>query len=263
MAFRVLDPAPVFWNTDGVTPCAGGTLTFSDTGTTTPKNVYADPALTVNNGSTVDLDSAGRANVDIWGDGEYRVVLMDGNGVIVWTRDNVRDVASGGLAIPALVTDAFLTNDGANSLWAAIRQVPDPAGASDKVLSNDGENLIWIAKPANGADATNVTDNATGFTVGSFAVRTGTDTAPNVGGRSTSKAVTFATAFASPPVFIGITPTYSTVSTNSNQPSWTITTSSASGFTVKFTMGELDDSRSQFDFNAAVPFQYVAMGVKV
>lgn len=46
MSFRFLNQAPVYLDNSGV-PCAGGSLTFTDTGTTTPRTVYSDKALAV------------------------------------------------------------------------------------------------------------------------------------------------------------------------------------------------------------------------
>ena len=58
MATRLLDQKPQYRLADG-TLAAGGSLNFYDTGTTTPKNVYGEPALSTNLGSTLTLNSAG------------------------------------------------------------------------------------------------------------------------------------------------------------------------------------------------------------
>ena len=152
MSFRILNQSPAYLNTAGQ-PLAGGELRFYTTGTTTPKNVYGDAALTINNGSTVTLDSSGRANVDVWGDGEYRVRLYDSLGVQIWQRDNVREVTAAGATIPSMVGKAgqFLTNDGSVTLWQAIRQLPDPTGHAGKVLGTDGTVFLWQASTASTA----------------------------------------------------------------------------------------------------------------
>lgn len=144
-SFRILDQKPVYrTNTD--IAAAGGSLTFFVTGTTTPKVVYGDKAMTVNNGSTVTLDSAGRPNVDVWGDGAYRVTLKDSAGAVQWTLDNVEIQDSGGLAIPALSAAKFLYNDGSTVSWATVLQLPDMTGHSGKQLGTDGTTAFWEAK---------------------------------------------------------------------------------------------------------------------
>ena len=146
-SFRVLDQAPVYLNFQGK-PVSLGSLSFFDTGQSiTTKDVFGDKALTVNNGAVVSLDSSGRTNVDVWGDGSYRVILKDALGATIWTRDDVE--IPGGLGsstLPAFVAGYFLTNDGAVASWAAIRQLPDPTGNSGKQLGTDGTIFIWEDK---------------------------------------------------------------------------------------------------------------------
>lgn len=50
-SFRILDQFPAFLGPDG-RPVVGGELRFYDSGTTTPRDVYADSELTISNGST-------------------------------------------------------------------------------------------------------------------------------------------------------------------------------------------------------------------
>jgi hypothetical protein len=139
-AFRITDQDPVYFDSLGA-PCAGGSLSFFDTGTTTPKNVYGEAALTTNNGSVLTLDSSGRAAVDVWGSGIYRVVLANSLGTVIWTRDNVQVQ---GDTLPTPYTSGyFLTNNGTTTSWAAVRQVPDPTGSSGKFLTTDGTTTSW------------------------------------------------------------------------------------------------------------------------
>ena len=58
MATRLLNQLPQYRLADG-TLCAGGSLNFYVTATTTPKNVYNGPGLGTSLGSTLTLDSAG------------------------------------------------------------------------------------------------------------------------------------------------------------------------------------------------------------
>lgn len=263
-AFRLYPKIATFFSDDG-TLLAGGELRFKEAGTSTPKDVYAEKALSTNNGSTVALDASGRPSVAIWGSGQYDVHLYDADGVKVGEDLTVEIPGGEATALPTLSADKFLTNDGSVMSWAEILQVPDPTGSADKVLSTDGTTLTWIAKPTDGAagadGVANVAQTATSCTVMDMLLQTGTGTGTNVGGRTQDASVTFGTAFTSAPLFIGIQVTNASLSGFGNMPSWSIATSSTTGFTVKFTMGELDDSQSGFDFNSAVTFKYFAMGV--
>lgn len=144
MSARFYDPAPTFFNTLGTEPVAGGQLVFYLIGTTTPKGTWSDPDLTIPNTNPVQLDSSGRAGVNIWLDGAYRVVLLDSLGATVWDRD-VNSGDGAGSTIPALLTGQYLTNDGSTLQWSDIRQVPDPTGSSGKILGTDGTSFIWQA----------------------------------------------------------------------------------------------------------------------
>lgn len=141
-AYQFINPAPVLFTINGVEPVAGGTLHFFDEGTTTPRNTWSDPALTVLNSNPVTLDASGRSSTAIWLDGNYTVVLRDSIGDEVWSRV-VRSDAAAGTGIPTLVPGYFLSNDGSVLVWQPVLQVPDPTGSSGKVLGNDGTTLIW------------------------------------------------------------------------------------------------------------------------
>lgn len=66
-------------------PLAGGQVYFYEPGTTTPKNTWQDYGLTVLNTNPVVLNAAGRAT--IWGSGEYRQIVQDVNGNLVWDQN--------------------------------------------------------------------------------------------------------------------------------------------------------------------------------
>lgn len=107
MSNRFVDPAPQFASATEV--YADGTLTFYVTGTTTPATTYSDPGLDIAdaNPNPIDLDSAGRPEVEIFLDPAvtYKVILKDSTGSTVWTRDPVVDMA-------ANVTAAFQVYNG-------------------------------------------------------------------------------------------------------------------------------------------------------
>lgn len=144
MAFRFFPPGIQFFTNDGQV-LADGSLTFSDSGTTDMRDTWSDPGMTTPNPNPVPLDGAGRPDVDTWGDGAYRVVLKDSDGVTIVTLDNVSGPQ--GIPDPALQAGKFLTNDGTDLSWAAIVQVPDPSGQPNGyVITTDGAgNIGWAA----------------------------------------------------------------------------------------------------------------------
>jgi len=263
-SFRILNQFPVYQNRLGE-PASGGTLRFYDTGTDNPKDVFGDPDLTVNNGPSVLVGSDGRTVDDIWGEGVYRVRLYDVDNTLIAESDNVELPGGAGSGIPDLVDGYFLTNDGALLLWAPISQLPDPSGASGKILGTDGVNFIWQAPPATPPPA--VSDIAISGNGGTFSdgdhklqILQGTATAPNIGGRGTQVDVTFATAFTNTPAVFVIPRFSGSVSAFANAPIPRISAVSATAFTAAFTAGELDDSNSGFNFNAEIPFDWIAFG---
>lgn len=195
-ATRFYNPAPVLMDLLGLQPCAGGSLAFYEVGTTTPKNTWSNPDLTVLNTNPVILDSSGRANTDIWLDGAYSVRLRDAAGVVIWTRD-VGAGSDGALTIPPLASGQFLSNDGSNLLWDIIRQVPDPTGSADKLLGTDGNSLTWVAPPA--VPASNASSGAGFMRIGDYMVQWGRDQCPATGTPATSKVVAIPVAFIETP----------------------------------------------------------------
>lgn len=264
-AFRILNPFPVYLDRLGV-PAAGGRLEFFEAGTSTPKDVYGDPDLTVNNGPTVLINSDGRSEHDIWGDGAYYVRLLDADSTLIADADNVEIPGGEGAVIPPLQGGKFLTNDGAVMSWAAIIQPPDPTGQSGKILGTDGANLIWqaVPEPENATSDVAVSDTGVSISDGTkkILIQTGSGSAPNVGGRDMGFSVTFATAFLAEPIWVGVTPRYAgTVSPLGNAPIPHLTTKSPTGFSGVMSAGERDDTGSGFNFNAAVPFDWIAVGL--
>ena len=143
MSFRFLNQAPVYLDNSGV-PCALGSLTFTNTATTTPKTVYSDKALGTPITNPVVLDAAGRAPVDIWGSGSYRVVLKDADGVVIKTLDNVDEISTGA-SLPTAVAGQFVTSvDGIAFSMAEIFQLPDQTGNAQKYLQTDGTDASWV-----------------------------------------------------------------------------------------------------------------------
>ncbi|CAO3372904.1 hypothetical protein [Azospirillum argentinense] len=70
-------------------PLAGATLAFYETGTTTPKAVYADVGLSTPHQNPVVADAAGLWPAIYLGPGTYKLEMKDADGVTVWTQDAV------------------------------------------------------------------------------------------------------------------------------------------------------------------------------
>jgi hypothetical protein len=89
MAGRFFNPYPQFFNS---TPAvySSGVLRFYASGTSTPLSVYSNEGLSSGAATSITLNSAGRAAVDIFlQDLEYKVTLEDSSGNIIWTADPV------------------------------------------------------------------------------------------------------------------------------------------------------------------------------
>lgn len=267
MSFQFLNPAPVFFDLPGTAPLSGGEIQFYEKGTTTPKNTWADEALTVLNENPVPLDSAGRTETPVWLDGEYSVVIKSGDGTTVATRDYTSG-AGASASIPDLAP-GFLTNDGLNLQWVVLREVPDPTGFTNRVLSTDGANLLWIEQqeiPAPDIEINNTTKTVSIGAGGGvkYVTMTGTGTAPASGQWSTSTGITFPAAFSALwNVFITITTGRVSNADSGFLPGQAVTGwtsgNASSGVTVNFVLCE-DDRAPGNTFTSSVPFTWTAIG---
>ncbi|KMM77080.1 hypothetical protein ACP93_02665 [Xanthomonas sp. NCPPB 1128] len=253
--YRFFNPAPVFLDLPGIKPLAGGALQFFAQGTTTAKDTWSDSTLTTLNTNPVQLDSSGRANVNIWLSGAYTVVLKAADGTSVWTRD-VDSGAGAGATIPALVAGKFLATDGSNLIWADVLQVPDPTGSANKILSTDGSNLIWIAQPTiPDLPVQNFTNRVK---IGTYLRQWGSDSAPASNARQTSRSVTFLNPFSGDPYAITVIPRNVTHTAGGQIGVPAIIAKSATGFSVQFDSDDFGQSNASFI--AALPFDWVAEG---
>lgn len=65
-------------------PLVGGSVYYYEVGTETPKDTFQNQAASIPNTNPVVLDARGEAT--IWGNGSYRQVVKDKNGVLVWDQ---------------------------------------------------------------------------------------------------------------------------------------------------------------------------------
>lgn len=83
-------------------PMSGALVYVYDVGTTAPKSVWTDTALSVAGANPIVCDSSGRHDMRYIATGSYKVVVKTSAGVTVYTRDNIDGrvpVGSGALAI--------------------------------------------------------------------------------------------------------------------------------------------------------------------
>lgn len=265
-AFRILNAFPVYLGRDNQ-PADGGELRFYESGTTTPKSVYADPGLTIDNGATVTIGSDGRTEVDVWGDGSYRVRLYESDGTLIAEADDVEVAGGDAQSIPELVDGYFLTNNGALLLWEDIRPLllPDPTGQDGKQLVADGDSALWqaIPEPEPPPDP-EIEVTATTFQAGvssnpvKYYTQAGSDSAPSSGANSTTKDVLFTVAFDTAPTVV-VSPTGIAVGSG-----WQgipmIQSKSATGFTVRLETNAGNDSTGRI--TQSIPFDWIAFGVR-
>lgn len=106
MPYRFINIVPQFFTNNGIA-IVNGTLTFYEPGTLILKNTYPTQALGSANANPIVLNSVGSSPVEIWMDGEYRVILKNALGVVQWDRDPL--------------TQAFLTDAQAVEHVAALQ----------------------------------------------------------------------------------------------------------------------------------------------
>ena len=168
-------------------PYAGGRVYMYVPLTTTPKATYQDPFGHTPNSNPITLDANGRGV--IWGNGEYRQVLQDLNGVVVWDQLTYASPAgtSGGASGAIWYGTATGT---ANAITLAT-----PSG----FVATDGQTVGFIASSSNTASTT---INASGY--GSILVEKNTIGGPAVlaGGEIVAGNLAYATYSASANAFI-------------------------------------------------------------
>ena len=98
----ILPPAKTTFLDSNGKPLTGGKVNFYIPSTTTPKTTWQDQAATIPNANPVVLDSAGRAI--ILGSGNYRQVVYDKYGNLIWDQVTSSNGTGGG-STPTSVGD--------------------------------------------------------------------------------------------------------------------------------------------------------------
>ena len=149
-----------FIDDDG-TPLDSGLLYTYDSGTTTPRTSYADQGGASPNANPIVLDSAGRCNLWLTPDVEYRLLLKRADATTVFTRDDVAGSqipggSSGGVQYNnggALAGDAdFMWNSTTNVMTLGSVATPASIKGTAGTASEAGAALS-IAAGAGGSAA--------------------------------------------------------------------------------------------------------------
>lgn len=147
MAFRLNQILAQYFTDDGQV-LSGGTLTFYENLTTTPKNTYTAPALSVANPNPLTIESDGRPGVDIWGSGVYTVVLKNSLGSTLETVDYVQSDGEE-LPDPSTGPGEFLQSNGTDYVLAEIDVLPAPGDNGDVLQVVGGEWVSDAPPPVN------------------------------------------------------------------------------------------------------------------
>lgn len=273
MSYRLTDPAPVLFNLLGTSRAANGSLTFYEKDTTTQKDTWSDQGLTTTNENPVPLDSSGRAETEIWLDGEYTVLAKASDSTTIWTRVVAPEIAPG-LAIPDLTgkTGWFLSNNGSVLVWQDILALllPDPSGSAGYQVVVNGDGTGYVLQPIPEPEAVTinieVTSNRAVFTDTEgnkcqLIRGTGT-TSGGIGTKQTSGTVTYANAF-SETVIPMISPTGGPFATGNAAGGYyadiSVSAQSATDFTVVFNTNHGEDN-SDANINGNITFGFMAFG---
>jgi hypothetical protein len=141
-------------------PLAGGTITTYIAGTSTPKSTWTDPGLTALNTNPIVLDAAGQSLM--WGDGDYRLVLRDALGNLIWDQPATTIVSAAMEPVVSAPTIPDAVNLlGINALIAAEATARSNADSAEQTARIAADNAITTAYTA--ADTTlqtNITNEA-------------------------------------------------------------------------------------------------------
>lgn len=253
-SYRPLGAFPQYFLADG-TVNNGGFIHFYETDLTTPKDTYSDDGLTVLNSNPVVLDSAGRPNTDIWGNGAYGVVITDALGANPRTLNNVQPDSGTTTNIPSLVSGDFLTNNGSVLLWSPVSQVPDPTGFSGDVLYTDGTLTYWGAIPT----PTDISGTSEKIIVGDVKIQWGSGNFPVTNLNYTQLAINYPESFSGAPYFVSVNANSQTPTAIEQVLICNAFTPTASGFTA---YGDTNASDLSHPIINSIPFSWVAIGPK-
>lgn len=136
----------------------GGLLYTYAAGTTTPKSSYTTPAGDVANTNPIVLDARGECN--LWLDGAYKFELRTALGVLIWTIDNVTDIA----ALVAASTGTLRTELANTADPAKGAGLTGYGGSTNYAAGTVGDKLQErMSVIDKGADPTGISDSTAAF----------------------------------------------------------------------------------------------------
>jgi hypothetical protein len=175
MAVSILPQLGQFFDNNG-DPLNGGTVTVYDAGTTTPRAIYTDTALSVAATNPVPLDSAGRPTQGViyTAAGAYKLLLKNSASSTLRTEDNLDPGIPLGTGILGLVNGGTGGNDAASAraslgavgtsdiedLEAQVAALAGAAGSSERTGIAVGTTAQRPAVPAVGDIRYNSTTSA-------------------------------------------------------------------------------------------------------
>ena len=253
-------------------PYAGGTLETYITGTTTPKTTWIDPGGIGTNTQPIRLDSAGRCI--LYGDGAYRLILRDANGVLVWDQPSstLVSVAMAPVCLAPTIAaaqvllgiDPTLAADiAAEATARAAGDAVNAAAIAAEITARNAAIAVEAARAlaAEGVTNTNLANAETTLLAaiaalgiggaGPVSVRTGTGTADSLGYAS----VAFSPVF--PARRLTITAIGTGMYNGFNFQSWDSPLSWPSNATTSFSLMTLGDTPNPVPF---ATFEWQATG---
>ena len=139
-AALLFDPNPQFCDQDGH-PYAGGTIATYTPGTSTPKATWIEHTGTTLQTNPIVLDAAGRCLM--FGDGDYRLVLSDAAGNLVFDQWSSTIVSAAMQPVVSAPTIADAVNllgiDALIAAEASARSAADSAEQSARIAADNAE----------------------------------------------------------------------------------------------------------------------------
>jgi hypothetical protein len=137
-----------FFDSNGL-PVAAGTLTFYDSGTTNYRAIYTDADMQTEADNPYTLDASGRMSQNIYGTGNFTVILKKSTGATVFSRDEVF-----GWSITDPATESIIpASDDSIALGSALKRFAS-LYAVDAILTTATATTITATGNISGADLT-------------------------------------------------------------------------------------------------------------
>tara|TARA_Y100001970_G_C14220401_1_gene852303 strand:- start:1052 stop:2761 length:1710 start_codon:yes stop_codon:yes gene_type:complete len=160
VAYRFLNYGPQFFDNSG-NVLAGGKLRFKQSGSDTLQNTFQESAMTTANTNPIVLDANGRASVEIFLNGTYRVELLDSSDTLIWQKDPVQNPVASGVTLSDVLASGNTSgskdlemNNGQKIKTNLIEETTSASGVTiDGVLVKDGGITLGTGGAFNTLDA--------------------------------------------------------------------------------------------------------------